>query len=296
MKTLFGNSLSDTPNVPPCKSREDTEETIIPDKYDWRENYPECVQEVFNQGNCSASYALATTSVVADRICQQVKKPVRLSAQEILSCDRGNYHCEGGYSTRALNWGKRKGFILDECMPYNGTKSTCDIDDHFENNECRKNQQFYKIIDYCLAQDDVGIKKEIMKNGPVIAQMVVFTDFLTYKDGIYHRTDDAFKFNGQHIVKILGWERQADGQEYWLVENTWGADWGENGYVRILASDKSTQLDFFALGVAVYPYTMAEYYTMQEEMNKRKQDETTSTISEQEIDLDVSGTTTNTDQ
>ena len=39
--------------------------------------------------------------------------------------------------------------------------------------------------------------------------------------------------------------------------------------MRILASDKSTQLDFFAIGVAAYPYTMAEYYTMQEQMNKR---------------------------
>jgi hypothetical protein len=37
--------------------------------------------------------------------------------------------------------------------------------------------------------------------------MTVFTDFLTYKDGIYHRTEDAFKFNGQHIVKIIGWDK-----------------------------------------------------------------------------------------
>jgi len=95
---------------------------------------------VVSQGNCSSTYVLVATSTVADRICQQVKKPVRLSAQEIITCDRANYHCDGGYVTRALNWGKRKGYILDECLPYNATKGTCDIDDHFENNECRKNQ------------------------------------------------------------------------------------------------------------------------------------------------------------
>jgi C1A family cysteine protease len=83
---------------------------------------------------------------------------------------------------------------------------------------------------------------------------------------VYHRTEDAFKFNGQQIVKILGWEKQADNQEFWLVENSWGSDWGEKGVVRILASDKSTQLDFFAVGVAVYPYTMAQYYAQQEEL------------------------------
>ena len=76
-KTLFQNSLSDTPNVGACKSKED-EETIIPEKYDWREIFPECVQEVKNQGNCSSTYALNALSAVADRICSASasKKPI----------------------------------------------------------------------------------------------------------------------------------------------------------------------------------------------------------------------------
>jgi hypothetical protein len=69
VKTLFGNSLSDTPSIPPCKSKEDSEENIIPEKFDWREKYPECVQEPTSQGNCSSSYAVVATSTVADRIC-----------------------------------------------------------------------------------------------------------------------------------------------------------------------------------------------------------------------------------
>lgn len=83
------------------------------------------------------------------------------------------------------------------------------------------------MIDYCIAQGEDDIKKEILKNGPVIAQMVVYTDFLTYKEGLYHRTEDSFKFNGQHIVKIIGWEKNSEGSDYWIVENIWGEDWGE---------------------------------------------------------------------
>jgi C1A family cysteine protease len=98
--------------------------------------------------------------------------------------------------------------------------------------------------------------------------MIVYTDFLTYKDGIYHRTEDAFKFNGQHVVKIVGWDRQGDGNDFWIVENTWGPDWGEEGYFKVLASDKSTGLDFYGLGVATYPYTLAEYYAMQDQLQK----------------------------
>jgi C1A family cysteine protease len=58
--------------------------------------------------------------------------------------------------------------------------------------------------------------------------MIVYTDFLTYKEGLYHRTEDSFKFNGQHVVKIIGWEKNSEGSDYWIIENVWGEDWGEN--------------------------------------------------------------------
>lgn len=166
-------------------------------------------------------------------------KPVALSTQEIVDCDKGNYGCDGGYVTRTLNWGKRKGFIPESCYPYQGHKQECS-EDHLETNECRANNTFYKVIDYCLAQDERGIKKEILKNGPVIAHMTIYTDFLTYKEGVYHRTEDAFKFNGNHIVKIIGWERNVDGGEHWIIENVWGPGWGEKGYAKIMTQDKST--------------------------------------------------------
>jgi len=119
--------------------------------------------------------------------------------------------------------------------------------------------------------------------------MVVFTDFLTYSEGVYHRTEDAFKFNGQHVVKIVGWDKQNDGHDFWIVENSWGSDWGEKGYVRVLASDKSTQLDFYAIGAAVYPYTMQQYYMMQEEMQSKESEAkvTTSQDGEEQVDLDA---------
>jgi len=64
--------------------------------------------------------------------------------------------------------------------------------------------------------------------------MVIYTDFLTYKEGLYHRTEDAFKFNGQHIVKTVGWEKNVDGAEHWIIENSWGPDWGDKGYAKIM--------------------------------------------------------------
>jgi len=98
-----------------------------------------------------------------------------------------------------------------------------------------------------------------MKNGPVVAQMQPYTDFLAYAEGTYHRTQDAFKFNGYHVVKIVGWTHTIDYGTEWIVENTWGSDWGEDGYARI-SSRSDTHLDLYAIGLQVFPFTMAEQY------------------------------------
>ena len=71
----------------------------------------------------------------------------------------------------------------------------------------------------------------------------------------------------------MGWERTPDGNQAWIIENTWGPTWGDNGYGYVV-SNGETQLDFFALGLAAYPMTMAEYYAAQA---ARKQQEEAST-------------------
>lgn len=114
--------------------------------------------------------------------------------------------------------------------------------------------------------------------------MVIYTDFLAYKEGQYHRTEDSFKFNGQHIVKIVGWEKNTDSQEHWIIQNVWGEDWGENGYAQILTQDKSTMLDYYGIGVAIYPMTMADYYSMQESMNTQTTQQDTTNKQEEETD------------
>lgn len=103
-----------------------------------------------------------------------------------------------------------------------------------------------------------------MRNGPVLAQLSPQTDFLTYSEGIYHRTPDSFKFPGNHVLKVIGWETHedyADGNSYWIAQNTWGEDWGEQGYVRVSMGD--TMLDQFAIGFAAYPGTTSDYEAAQ---------------------------------
>lgn len=58
----------------------------------------------------------------------------------------------------------------------------------------------------------------------------VFADFHAYKSGIYHHvTGDQV---GRHDVKVVGWGVEGD-VNYWIAANSWGSDWGEQGYFRI---------------------------------------------------------------
>lgn len=160
-----------------------------------------------------------------------------------------------------LSWGKRRGFVPETCYPSTGLQGECP-EDHLEDNECRQANNFYKMTDFCIATEIDGIKREIMTSGPVVGQISPFTDMLTYSSGVYSRTQDAFKFQGNHIFKVLGWETSPDGSSHWIVENTWGTDWGENGYGRI-ASAGETSLDFYALSFSMFPKTMADAYAEQ---------------------------------
>lgn len=76
---------------------------------------------------------MATLSAVADRICMKSNTTVRLSTQEIVDCDVNSYNCEGGYVNKVLNFGKKNGYILEECMEYNGKSKECEVD-HMESN------------------------------------------------------------------------------------------------------------------------------------------------------------------
>lgn len=111
-----------------------------------------------------------------------------------------------------------------------------------------------------------------MKNGPVVGQMEIRTDFLVYKEGIYHRTEDSHKFKGMHIVKILGWEKHAEkGQSYWIIQNVWGPDWGEKGFAKVAMGE--TRLDEFAIGSTVYPVPMVDFHREQSKINVAKQED-----------------------
>lgn len=75
-----------------------------------------------------------------------------------------------------------------------------------------------------------AIKTEIMNHGPVNAAFSVYSDFYNYKSGIYKYTS-GYKVGG-HAIRIVGWGVE-NGINYWIISNSWGLYWGEQGFFRM---------------------------------------------------------------
>lgn len=74
------------------------------------------------------------------------------------------------------------------------------------------------------------IKEQIFENGPVAAGFTVFGDFRNYTSGVYNGGSGGI--DGGHAIVIVGWGVE-NNQEYWIVRNSWGLNWGIGGYFNI---------------------------------------------------------------
>ena len=75
--------------------------------------------------------------------------------------------------------------------------------------------------------------KAIAADGPVIGGLNVYEDFDFYKSGIYRQTTGVFR--GRHAVCVVGYQdSEKDDGGYWIIKNSWGPNWGEKGFMRVL--------------------------------------------------------------
>lgn len=121
-KNILNTQLSSKNNLNKCPSSESS--TIIPDTFNFREEFTKCARSADSQGKCASSYALSVASTISDRICSNSKEAtiVDLSAQPLVSCDEvATMKCQGGYVSRGFDYTKKNGLPEKSCFEYNGT-------------------------------------------------------------------------------------------------------------------------------------------------------------------------------
>ena len=229
-------------NMSPCTSYMNEGE-LVPQAYDLREEFPHCMQEVMSQGNCSAGYAFATAAVASERFCMVTNGQVSpsLSAQDLVACSKKSSGCTSGNVDTTWNYVRDNGLVENYCFPY----ASVDM----KSPECKQkcDGPSYRVKDICATASEGGLMREIKNNGPVVAVMQLYSDFLGYAHGVYEPHISANKVHGAQAVEVVGWGTSENGVPYWIVKNSWGSGWGEAGYAQVIRGNKDLGIEDFAV-------------------------------------------------
>ncbi|XP_037076919.1 tubulointerstitial nephritis antigen-like [Pollicipes pollicipes] len=236
----------------------------LPAEFDARQRpaWAGLIGPVVDQGWCGASWAVVTASAAADRISIQAGLGrIDLSAQNIIDCapetGRG---CRGGALDVAWNYLREKRVSSSACYPYRsgadgapglclapaGGGRLCQDGSRVSDQQLHGTQPTYRI-----ASDEADIRHEIFTNGPVQAILRVQPDLFLYKSGVYSTSPEPTDEAAYHSVRILGWGEQrgpaGDTVPFWLVANSWGSSWGEQGLFRIRRGTNEADIETFVV-------------------------------------------------
>jgi len=232
-KKLMNVGFASHQNINRCQT---DDSVFIPESFHIKEKFQNCMLPTENMTNqCGASYAFTLAQTMAERLCihKNADKPTPLSAQELLKCDIMNNGCKSGHLNIGLDHMRTKGLMESDCLPYKPEAEKC------EEGMC-DNPTRQRLDQYCLLIGEDDIKRDILKSGAAVSTSQIYTDFLSYKSGIYLKEDEVARFSGQTALRIVGWGVESGmdnelnkGTKYWIVQNTWGKNWGEDGYAKI---------------------------------------------------------------
>jgi cathepsin B len=231
--------------------------TEIPTSFDAREQWPSCtgMAEVKDQSACGSCWAFGSADSFQDRACVATGKDVRYSADDTAFCSNAGMGCNGGNS--AWNWFVSSGVVTGGlyqdtsfCRPYSFAPCAHHVPATSKYPACPSGEYQGTCSRSCISEyggsyssDKLhassaysvrgvqNIQNELMTKGPLYVAFTVYSDFPTYKSGVYRRTSSSVL--GGHAVEVMGWGEES-GTPYWLVKNSWNEQWGDGGFFKIL--------------------------------------------------------------
>jgi cathepsin B len=232
LKMALGLRGMKSEELPPLRKGLPTQD--LPDNFVAHDKWPNCIHKIRDQQRCGSCWAFAASEVLSDRFCIASNGAIDdvLSPQDLVSCDDGDFGCNGGYLDASWEYLEDTGIVDDACFPYvsgGGDSGECKI----QSGRCvdgKTDAKKFHAKNVRTFTSTTEIKEDIFNNGPVETGFLVYKDFISYKGGIYKKTSDELL--GGHAVKVVGWGTES-GTDYWVVANSWGPNWGEAGHFRI---------------------------------------------------------------
>lgn len=197
-------------------------DTLIPLEKDWRKE--NAVTSVKNQGNCGSCWAFSTTGSIEGIVSIKTGELFNISEQELVDCssDYGNNGCEGGLMDNGFKYVIDNGLCSEKEYPYEAVDGNC-----------KRCKTVVEIKNYHDIESNEKVLKRAVSQQPVsVAIQANLSSFRFYSNGVY--SDPMCGDGLDHGILIVGYGYDLMlNKEYWIVKNSWGEDWGENGYIRI---------------------------------------------------------------
>jgi len=228
----------------------------IPANWDWRNvnktNFASPTRNQHIPQYCGSCWAMASTSSIADRfnILTGATWPSHyLSPQHVIACGQSG-NCGGGDQMSVYVYAAKHGIPDETCNNYQAKNQDCTP--LTACGTCRPNgtcnaiplYDVYKISQYGPVKGVQQMQAEIFARGPISCGIMATNQLeFNYTGGIFSELEEKIQIN--HVVSVAGWGISNSGYDpvpYWIVRNSWGYPWGEQGWFQIVLGQPTLNL------------------------------------------------------
>jgi len=283
------NKLADDPDIhwPPA----DIPDIPLPESFDWREHG--AVTKVKNQGMCGSCWAFSVTGNVEGQNAIKNGKLVSLSEQELVDCDKRDYGCNGGFMENAYETLLEIGGLeSEEEYGYDGEDEACKFD------RSRVVTRVSGGVE--ISQNETQMAQWLLQNGPISVGLNAMA-MQFYMGGVSHPFSFLCSASGiDHGVLIVGFGVHETKylhriQPYWLIKNSWGPSWGEQGYYKLFRGEGVCGINMAASSAIVEENTTTTSTTTSTTTTPTTTDTTTTPTTTTETTTSTTTTQTTTD-
>lgn len=214
---------------------------LLPSSVDWRQKG--AVSSVKDQGQCGSCWTFSSTGAIEGSWAISKGQLLDLAEQQLVDCATGfkygSHGCNGGQMEGAFKYVIANGQCTESSYPYVATDGTC--------KKCQSSVTMSSCYDV-KPNDQLSLKSAVSRQPVSVAIEADTFYFQSYSSGVL--TSDKCGTKLDHGVLVVGYGSE-NGNDYWLVKNSWGTSWGDEGYVKIGRSDSTN--DPGICGIAIQP-------------------------------------------
>jgi len=228
------------PTLPENPNKVKVDTTQLPAAVDWRDLG--AITAVKDQGSCGSCWAFAAVEMLESYAFIESGELIELSAQQLTSCTPNSLECGGtggcAGSIPQLSFGYTQlfGIVTEAEMPYVsgdfGQTGDCEWD--AETMDASVFTRGYEI----LPRNDLdAVMNHVATVGP-LSVAVDASRWSFYGGGVFDGCDTEVNVVINHAVQLVGYGTDdTTGENFWLIRNSWGAGWGEDGYIKLMRND-----------------------------------------------------------